>query len=95
MHHRWLRHAYRARHEVRLPAVDDDAAISVSGRLAVVPATACGRVVRVRPSVGQRGATMAGKDKGGRAAKTVASKTPKEKRQAKKEKKSKSGTSIL
>jgi hypothetical protein len=38
---------------------------------------------------------MAGKDKGGRAAKTVATKTPKEKRQAKKDKKSKSGTSIL
>jgi hypothetical protein len=38
---------------------------------------------------------MAGKDKGGRAAKTAASKTPKEKRQAKKEKKSKSGSSIL
>lgn len=38
---------------------------------------------------------MAGKDKGGRAAKTVATKTPKEKRQAKKDKKSKSGTSII
>ena len=39
---------------------------------------------------------MAGKDKGGHASKTAASKTPKEKKQAKKDKKAnKSGSSIL
>ena len=36
---------------------------------------------------GQREATMAGKDKGGRAAKTPATKSAKEKRQEKKDKK--------
>ncbi len=36
----------------------------------------------------QREATMAGKDKGGRSSKTPAAKTAKEKRQAKKDKKS-------
>lgn len=42
-----------------------------------------------------KGAIMAGKDKGGRSSKTAPSKTPKEKRQAKRDKKAgKLGSSL-
>ena len=51
----------------------------------------CAIVAPGRDSLGQREANMAGKDKGGRSAKTPAAKTAKEKKQSKQDKKAKKG----
>ena len=58
------------------------ALMTASGRLHV------GELAQAKSPLDLQGATMASKDKGGRSTKTAASKSPKEKRQAKKDKKS-------
>lgn len=50
---------------------------------------------RERSQCDQKEPVMAGKDKGGRSKKTAASKTPKEKRQAKRDKKANANASSI
>ncbi len=68
--------------------------VRINAAMLCSPGNDVGGCCLAKRPFGRREASMAGKDKGGRSAKTPASKTAKEKRQAKKEKKGGKSTAL-